>query len=213
MILHPSLASADPLRYGEALAALEHTAIGSVHLDIEDTSFISNVTFGLKTVNAVARHTAHPLSFHLMVSRPDVWLSALAALRPAWIFVHAEALDNPSEVLTAIRATGARAGLAFNPATDPGSYRYLAPRLDALLIMTSEPDGEQQQFIPAMMEKVRQARAAFPDAQCWADGGINHAAARLAARAGAQHLVIGRALFSSPDYPTTLAQLASPDQE
>ena len=117
MILHPSLASANPLHYGRELTALDNLDFGSLHLDIEDSSFINNITFGMKTVQAVARQTPHPLSFHFMVARPQRWFNALAEIRPAWIFVHAETLDYPSETLTEIRHTGARAGLVFNPAT------------------------------------------------------------------------------------------------
>lgn len=156
MILHPSLASADPLRYAEALTALHDAPLGSLHLDIEDTSFINNITFGMKTIQAVAQYTRHPLSFHLMVSSPQRWLPWLAAIRPGWIFIHAESVQNPSEILADIRAIGAKAGLALNPATPLLPYRYLALQLDALMIMTSEPDGRGQQFIAAMCEKVSQ---------------------------------------------------------
>ncbi|MCG2968626.1 epimerase, partial [Escherichia coli] len=45
--------------------------------------------------------------------------------------------------------------------------------------------------------------------ECWADGGITLAAAQQLAAAGAQHMVIGRALFSSSDYRATLAQFAT----
>ena len=69
MILHPSLASANPLHYGRELTALDNLDFGSLHLDIEDSSFINNITFGMKTVQAVARQTPHPLSFHFMVAR------------------------------------------------------------------------------------------------------------------------------------------------
>lgn len=62
MILHPSLASANPLHYGRELTALDNLDFGSLHLDIEDSSFINNITFGMKTVQAVARQTPHPLS-------------------------------------------------------------------------------------------------------------------------------------------------------
>lgn len=144
MILHPSLASADPLRYAEALTALHDAPLGSLHLDIEDTSFINNITFGMKTIQAVAQHTRHPLSLHLMVSSPQRWLPWLAAIRPGWIFIHAESVQNPSEILADIRAIGAKAGLALNPATPLLSYRYLALQLDALMIMTSEPDRIKQ---------------------------------------------------------------------
>ncbi|VEA12192.1 Protein sgcE [Salmonella enterica subsp. enterica] len=209
MILHPSLASADPLRYAEALTALHDAPLGSLHLDIEDTSFINNITFGMKTIQAVAQYTCHPLSFHLMVSSPQRWLPWLAAIRPGWIFIHAESVQNPSEILADIRAIGAKAGLALNPATPLLPYRYLALQLDALLIMTSEPDGRGQQFIAAMCEKVSQSREHFPAAECWADGGITLRAARLLAAAGAQHLVIGRALFTTANYDVTLSQFTA----
>ncbi|MBN6045228.1 ribulose-phosphate 3 epimerase family protein [Citrobacter sp. ku-bf4] len=208
MILHPSLASADPLHYGTTLTALADADIGSLHLDIEDSSFINNITFGLKTVQAVARRTAHPLSFHFMIARPQGWFPVLAEIKPAWIFVHAEALAYPSETLAEIREIGAKAGLAVNPATPIDGYRYLAPHLDALMVMTSEPDGVGQQFIPALCEKVRRVREFFPHAACWADGGITLSAAQHLAAAGAQHLVVGRALFSTANYHATLSRFA-----
>ncbi len=70
-------------------------------------------------------------------------------------------MQNPSEILADIRAIGAKAGLALNPATPLLPYRYLALQLDALMIMTSEPDGRGQQFIAAMCEKVSQSREHF----------------------------------------------------
>ncbi|VEB59280.1 Protein sgcE [Salmonella enterica subsp. enterica] len=57
MILHPSLASADPLRYAEALTALHDAPLGSLHLDIEDTSFINNITFGMKNHSGSPHNT------------------------------------------------------------------------------------------------------------------------------------------------------------
>lgn len=209
MILHPSLASANPLQYGSELAALADAHIGSLHLDIEDSSFINNITFGLKTVQAVARQTHLPLSFHFMLSRPQSWFPVLAELKPAWVFVHAETLEYPSETLAEIRLLGAKAGLAFNPATAPDPYDYLAPQLDALMVMTSEPDGQGQTFIPAMCRKIGAVRTLFPKAECWADGGITLSAASLLAAAGAQHIVIGRALFSSENYRATLSRFAA----
>lgn len=90
MILHPSLAAADPLRYAGAFTALHDAPLGSLHLDIEDTSFINNITFGMKTIQAVVQYTRHPLLFHLMVSSPQHWLPRLAATRPSRIFIYAK---------------------------------------------------------------------------------------------------------------------------
>ncbi|HGM5491734.1 TPA: epimerase [Serratia fonticola] len=204
--LHPSLASANPLKLGETLATLASQPISSLHIDIEDTSFISNITFGMKTINAIAQASSVPLSFHLMLANPFPWLQWIAPLRPAWVFLHAEALANPAEGLAAIRQTGALTGLAFNPATPLAPYQYLKDRLEGVLIMTSEPDGAGQDFIPAMQDKIAEAATFFPQAEIWADGGINLSVAPQLVHAGARHLVLGRAIFGSSDIPQALRQ-------
>ncbi|MBM1020196.1 epimerase [Enterobacter sp. A11] len=206
--LHPSLASADPLILGETLIRLNALPVGTLHIDIEDTSFISNITFGMKTINAVAHSTPHLLSFHLMLANPRPWLEWIAPLRPGWIFFHAEALANPAEDLAAIRRTGAKTGLALNPATPVASYAYLREHLDGLLIMTSEPDGEGQRFIPAMVGKVADAAARFPKTAIWADGGVDPAVAPALRKSGAQHLVLGRTVFSHSDISRALQAFA-----
>ena len=63
MILHPSLASANPLHYGRELTALDNLDFGSLHLDIEDSSFINNITFGMKTVQASPDRRLIPCPF------------------------------------------------------------------------------------------------------------------------------------------------------
>lgn len=204
--LHPSLASANPLKLGETLTILASLPIGTLHIDIEDTSFISNITFGMKTVNAIAQASGLPLSFHLMLANPFPWLQWIAPLRPAWVFLHAEALANPAEGLAAIRQTGARAGLAFNPVTPLTPYRYLQDRLEGVLIMTSEPDGAGQDYIPAMRDKIAEATTLFPQTEIWADGGIDLSVAPQLVHSGAHHLVLGRAVFGSSDIPQTLRQ-------
>lgn len=204
--LHLSLASADPLTLGETLSSLACLEVSTLHIDIEDTSFISNITFGMKTINAIAQATQHPLSFHLMLADPRPWLAWIAPLNPAWIFLHVEALANPSEDLDAIRQTGARAGLAFNPATPVAHYRYLNQQPDGLLIMTSEPDGKGQHFIPAVIDKVAEAARLFPQTEIWVDGGVDLSVAPALIHAGAHHLVLGRAIFGHSDLAHALRQ-------
>ncbi|MBK5142554.1 epimerase [Budviciaceae bacterium BWR-B9] len=202
--IHPSLASASQLELGRTLERLNVATIGSIHLDIEDTSFIRNITFGLKTVTQVAGATHHPLSFHLMVSDPFPWIEWLKPVNPDWIFVHVETLANPAEILALVRGVGSKVGLAFNPATPLEPYSYLASLADSIMIMTSEPDGMGQRFNPLLIDKVVQATSLFKSMEIWADGGITFAAARKLYTAGARHLVLGRALFASEDYVTNV---------
>ncbi|MGO2306918.1 MAG: epimerase [Providencia sp.] len=207
MILHPSLASADPLWLGAAVDKLANENIGSLHLDIEDGNFISNITFGTKMVKAIRHTTKQAISVHLMVSKPLFWIRELLPFHPQWIFFHPENIQNPSEIIAEIRKIGSKVGLSLNPATPIAPYQYLYEKLDAVMIMTSEPDGQNQQFIPAMVDKIQQVAQLLPQLECWADGGVGFDNISLLKAAGAKHLVVGRALFSSENLTLTLDQL------
>ncbi|EOY8495097.1 epimerase [Providencia stuartii] len=209
MILHPSLASADPLWLGSIINKLANQNIGSLHLDIEDGNFINNITFGIKLVKAVAQATEYALSIHLMVSQPLFWIRELAPFSPKWIFFHPEAVQNPSEIIAEIKKIRAKAGIALNPSTPVASYQYLINKLDALMLMTSEPDGENQQFIPSIVDKIQQIPPLFSQLEYWADGGISADKIQSLKKVGINNLVIGRALFSTDDYENTIKQLSN----
>ncbi|APG49471.1 TPA: epimerase [Providencia stuartii] len=209
MILHPSLASADSLWLGSIINKLANQNIGSLHLDIEDGNFINNITFGIKLVKAVAQATEHALSIHLMVSQPLFWIRELAPFSPKWIFFHPEAVQNPSEIIAEIKKIKAKAGIALNPSTPVAPYQYLINKLDALMLMTSEPDGENQQFIPSIVDKIQQIPPLFSQLEYWADGGISADKIQSLKKVGINNLVIGRALFSTDDYENTIKQLSN----
>lgn len=50
MILYFFFVSVNFLYYGRELTVLDNLDFGSLYLDIEDSSFINNITFGMKTV-------------------------------------------------------------------------------------------------------------------------------------------------------------------
>ncbi|HTR96891.1 MAG TPA: hypothetical protein VMH61_03230, partial [Candidatus Acidoferrales bacterium] len=113
-----------------------------------------------------------------------------------------EACPQPAAVLRAIRATGASAGLAIKPGTSYAAAAPLLPELDQLLVMTVEPGFGGQEFMPAMLEKVR-AAAADRDRLGLAfaievDGGIHHDTIGAARAAGADVFVAGHAIFHAP---------------
>ncbi|WP_368877612.1 epimerase [Providencia vermicola] len=208
MILHPSLASADPLCLGSVIDKLANQNIGSLHLDIEDGNFIHNITFGSKLVKAVVQATKQAISIHLMVSQPLFWVRELAPFAPKWIFFHPEAVNNSSEIIAEIKKIGAKAGIALNPSTAVAPYQYLTDKLDAVMVMTSEPDGEDQQFIPLMVEKIQQVSSLFHPLDCWVDGGISADKMPLLKKMGINNIVLGRALFTTDDYEKTIKQFS-----
>ncbi len=75
--------------------------------------------------------------------------------------------------------------------------------IDVVLIMSVNPGFGGQKFIPRALEKIRQARALIDrnGASCKieVDGGITLENARSVAQAGADVLVVGSAIFETPD--------------
>jgi ribulose-phosphate 3-epimerase len=195
MIVSPSIASANPLHLREAVEQVHRGKYEDLHIDIEDGHFIPNITFGMKTVKEIRKITRLPFSFHLMVSRPRDYVEEIAELRPSIVFGHVESMDYPLDFIRYVRRFGVKCGLAFNPATPVEPYRYALKEADGALIMTSEPDGRGQQFLPAMLEKAEKVREIDLPGGLWADGGIDAGRLDDLSGAGFTHVVMGRAIF------------------
>ena len=103
----------------------------------------------------------------------------------------------------AIRAAGARAGLAVNPGTAVEPYQDLLSEIDMLLLMTVEPGFGGQHFLDIVLPKLRRARALVAErgAQIWlqVDGGVHEQTIERCAEAGADVFVAGSAVFGSDD--------------
>jgi ribulose-phosphate 3-epimerase len=119
------------------------------------------------------------------------------------VTVHAEAVKAPVRTLRAIRAAGARAGLAVNPGTPVEPYEDLLPEIDMMLLMTVEPGFGGQKFLDMVLPKLRRARAlvAGHGGQVWlqVDGGVGVETIERCAEAGADVFVAGSAVYGADD--------------
>ena len=93
-----------------------------VHVDVMDAHFVPNLTIGLPVVEALLKHASLPLDCHLMIEDPERWAPGYAEAGAGSVTIHLEAASAPVRTLRAIRAAGARAGLAVNPAGLRASY-------------------------------------------------------------------------------------------
>ena len=195
--LVPSLASADPLRLKDAIDSVPEA--GLLHMDIEDGNFIPNITFGLRTVEAVSRQfPRRRMDVHLMVSDPGRYLAGLLENRVESIAFQVEAAPYPAVFLRAIRDGGARAGLAFNLQTPVEPALVYAEQLDYVLVMTSEPDGAGQAFNARALARIARVRELFPErVRITADGGILAETLPQVVRAGADRVILGRAIWGA----------------
>jgi ribulose-phosphate 3-epimerase len=168
-----------------------------------DGHFVPNLTIGLPVVEALLKHARLPLDCHLMIDDPDRWAPSYAEAGARNVTIHAEAASAPVRTLRAIRAAGARAGLAINPATPVEPYADLLPELDMLLLMTIEPGFGGQEFMDHVLPKIRRARqlASAAGAAIWiqVDGGVTLETIGRCAEAGADMFVAGSAVFGTGD--------------
>ena len=198
----PSILSADFARLGEEAAAVAAVA-DWLHVDVMDNHFVPNLTIGLPVVESLLKHVSLPLDCHLMITEPDRWAPEYAEAGARNVTVHAEALQSPVRTLRMIRAAGARAGLAINPATPVEPCEDLLPEIDMLLLMTVEPGFGGQGFLDLVMPKLRRARAMVRrhGASVWlqVDGGVSEETIERCADAGADVFVAGSAVYGAED--------------
>lgn len=196
----PSILNADFAHLDSEIAKIAPVS-DLLHLDVMDNIFVPNITFDFESAAAIIASSPIPVDSHLMIADVDQLAPAYADAGSASVTIHAEASDDPSKTLRAIRAEGARAGLALKPGTDIDLYSGIIDDVDMFLIMTVEPGFGGQKFMEAMMDKVRKTRKIIGDRPIWlqVDGGISLETIEIAHEAGADTFVAGSAVFNSPD--------------
>jgi ribulose-phosphate 3-epimerase len=199
--INPSILAADFVNLERDLKRIPNADY--VHVDVMDNHFVPNLTFGPQMVGRIQAVSPRPLDVHLMIEDVDRWAPEYAQLGAFSVTFHAEATDAPVDLARALRALGARAGIALKPGTAAEPYFDLLAEFDQVLVMTVEPGFGGQGFMAETMPKLQQVRdavdAAGVDVWLQVDGGIDLSTISIARDAGADTFVAGSAVYGADD--------------
>ncbi len=211
VLIAPSILSSDFGRLAEEMQAVHQAGADILHLDIMDGHYVPNLTYGYVIAEAVRKATNLPLDAHLMVTNPGDYVDRLAKLGITWFSFHPETVFHPHRLVSAIKESGMKAGVALNPGTPVAVIDELLPELDFVLLMSVNPGYSGQKFIPSVVGKVKQLKAKLTaqnlSTLIEVDGGVNDRNAPELIAAGADILVAASYIFNHSDYAAAIRSL------
>lgn len=201
-LIAPSILSADFAKLGEEVDMVIKSGADVVHFDVMDNHYVPNLTIGPLVCEALRKHgVTADIDVHLMVKPVDRIIPDFAKAGASYITFHPEASEHIDRSLQLIHNEGCKAGLVFNPATPLDYLDYVMDKVDVILLMSVNPGFGGQSFIPATLDKLRQARKRIDesgyDIRLEIDGGVKVDNIREIKEAGADMFVAGSAIFGA----------------
>ncbi len=195
----PSLLSADFSCLEKDINKVIDAGVSMLHIDVMDGHFVPNITVGPMIVRDIKKNFPLYLDVHLMISKPNEFITAFKEAGGDCITVHSEACIHLDRILENIKNLGVEAGVSLNPATSPEFINWVSEKLDLVLVMSVNPGFGGQKFIHSSLDKIKRLKEIRKETggnwKIQVDGGINPQNSVEIIEAGADILVAGSAVF------------------
>lgn len=212
-IIAPSILAADFANLEREVTMINESMADWIHVDVMDGVFVPNISFGIPVIEAIKRHAKKPLDVHLMIVQPERYVDAFQKAGAEILTVHIEASTHLHRTIQQIKAAGMKAGVALNPHTSVSQLKDTIQDIDLICMMSVNPGFGGQKFIENTYRKVAELKSLIESQQSKAlieiDGGVNQQNAKPLLDAGANVLVAGNFVFSSPNPKEVIQRLKS----
>jgi len=210
-IIAPSLLSSDFANLEKEIKMLNKSKADWIHLDIMDGHFVPNITFGMPVIRAIKKVAQKALDAHLMIEKPERYLTDFKNAGVDCLSVHWEACTHLHRTICQIKELDMLAGVAINPHTPVSLLEDIINEVDFVVIMSVNPGFGGQRFIPNSIKRVKELRKLIEKSKSNAmieiDGGVDLDNAPVLVNSGADILVAGNTIFSSENPMEIIKQL------
>ena len=206
-LISPSILSADFADIANVCKQLQSAQADWIHFDVMDGIFVPNITFGMKFVKDCRKHSTLVFDVHLMIDRPERYVTQFVQSGADLVTFHVEATQDVLGTIKLIKDAGAKVGLSLNPETPVEAvYPYLN-HIDMALVMTVHPGFGGQKLIVEATQKIAQIKAQAPNVLVQVDGGVTTANVGDLISKGADVIVAGSSVFNAPDMAQAIKSL------
>ncbi len=198
-----SILAGDLLNLAGAIDVCQKAGADLLQLDICDGHFVPTISFGEEVVRRTCQVARLPVEVHLMVARPEDWLTRMANLGQFRMIFHIEASHRAMGVVQAIAKAGWEPGIALNPETPPAAIEPVLPYVKNVCTMGIAPGFAGQAMLDTTFARITEIRKLIEKtnspATITVDGGVKKDNARRLVDAGADILVVSSGIFQSPN--------------
>lgn len=210
-LVAPSVLSANFANLQADIEMINASDADWFHVDVMDGVFVPNISFGFPVLKALQKLAKKPLDVHLMIVDPDKFTQAFKDAGAETLTVHYEACTHLHRTVQNIKSQGMKAGVALNPHTPVHVLEDIIEDIDLVCMMSVNPGFGGQKFIDNTYTKIIRLKQMIIQKKSKAlieiDGGVDLLNYTKLIDCGADVLVAGNTVFSSPNPPETITQL------